>query len=191
MLGGVLILLLVTVLAEIPVVEAVAAPTEQFGVDDCSLYCAAFPELSVSRHLAPQERVRYDNARLQDGLATTAWVVDGGLGEWFEFVFRSGEGQHLEPRLGVNTLYILNGYRKSEAHWREHARVRELEVVVDGAARARVRLLDNSQPQRVVLPNLPLHPDLSVRFVVRGLYPGSRFKETAISEVRLDGYGHH
>ena len=170
---------------------AVSAPTEEFCVDCCNLYCAAGPTLTVSKHLAPQGRVRYDAARLDDGHPTTAWVAADGVGEWFEFEFKPGEGQSLHGRIGVNEVYILNGYAKSPSHWREHSRVKDLDLLIDGALRAHIALADDSKPQLVSLPDIPLHPNLKLRFVVRSVYPGVRYQELAVSEVRLDGYGHH
>lgn len=186
-----LLLLLAGAAETLPLVEGVPAPAEEFCVECCSLYCAAVPTLSVSRHLESQHRLRYGADRLEDGLASTAWVVDALLGEWFQFVFEPTEYQHLEPTLGVDSLYIMNGYRKSPEHWRDHARIRELELLVDGTARARLLLLDTPTPQRLELPRIPLHAQLTLRFVVRGVYSGDRFQELAVSEVRVDGYGHH
>jgi hypothetical protein len=186
-----LVFLFVAAAADVPRLVATVEPGEEFCVDCCSLYCAAGPTLSVSKHLAAQDRARYDAARLEDGHRTTAWVVSNGIAEWFQFEFQPGEGQTLNPRLGVNEVYILNGYAKSPSHWRDHARAKDLDLLVDGKLFARIALRDESKPQLVSLPNIPLHANLTLRFLVRSIYPGARFQELAISEVRLDGYGAH
>lgn len=174
-----------------PLLEATLAPEEEFCVECCSLYCAAPPELSVSAHLAPQAAARYAGESASDGLGETAWIVRGGAEEWLQLRFVDGEDVRLSSRLGVDQLFLLNGYGKSDTHWRDHSRIRELELLVDGIVVARIRLLDDPRPQRVALPKTPLHNGLSLRFVVKALYPGTRFAETAVSEVRVDGYGHH
>jgi hypothetical protein len=176
---------------EVASLQSVSVPQEGFCVDCCNLYCAAAPTLSVSHHLSARDATRYDAAQLGDGYLQTAWVVSNGPGEWFEFSFLPGEGQILEPKIGVSELYFQNGYAKNPAHWRDHARVRRLELQVDGVTRATIALPDQITPQRVSLPQLPLHPNLTLRFVVRSVYPGARFSEAAISEARVDGCGHH
>jgi hypothetical protein len=186
-----LMLLLAAVPAEVPRLVATPEPAEEFCVDCCNLYCAAAPTLSVSRHLKSQGRVSYDATRLEDGHKGTAWVASNGVSEWFQFEFRPGEGQSLHSQLGVNEVYILNGYAKSPSHWREHSRAKDLDLLVDGAVQARISLLDDAKPQLVALPNIPLHPHLTLRFVVVSVYPGEKFQEMALSEVRLDGYGAH
>ena len=186
-----LALILAVAPADVPQLQAVSVPTEEFCVDCCNLYCAACPTLSVSHHLAPQGRAQYDAARLEDGHPTTAWVVSEGVSEWFQFKFEPGEGQNLHQSIGVNELLLLNGYAKSPGHWRDHARAKDLDLVVDGVVRAHITLLDDSKPQSVALPKIPLHPDLTLRFIVRSVYAGAKFNELALSEARIDGYGHH
>jgi hypothetical protein len=189
------LLVVLAVAPEVPVLRAVSEPTEEFCVECCSLYCAASPSLRVSRYLPLQQSNRYDASVLEDGKGATAWVVKGGPGEWFEFVFEP-EGFHPDvpvdnKRTGVNALYLWNGYNKSGARWREHARAHELQLSVNGEAVAAVVLLDDSRPQRVDLPPTLLRRGMRFRFTVTSVYAGDRYNELAISEVRLDGYGHH
>lgn len=183
--------LLVAAHPRLETLRFVGDPSEDFCVECCSLYCAAYPTSAVSNHLGPQDHVRYDAARLGDGHSQTAWVARGGIGEWVELAFLSGADRSFGGQKAVTKVYILNGYLKSESHWREHARVRSMDLLVDGVPRHRLLLLDTREPQRVDLPPIPLHERLALRFVVRDVYAGSRFNEVAVSEIRVDGIGHH
>jgi hypothetical protein len=122
-------------------------------------------------------------------------VVRHGPGQWLEFEFEPS-GLHPDfplnnTRTGVNALYIWNGYNKSPQHWREHGRVRTLELAVDGVPYAVIAMLDDARPQRVDLPPTLIRRGMRLRLTIRETYRGSRFDETAMSEARLDGYGHH
>jgi len=190
-MSAVLVALLLASAADLPRIASVASPDEEFSIENCSLYCAVSPTTAVSRSLEAQGRVHYDASRLDDGRPSTAWVVGGGPGEWFQFTFTPGAEQRQSGRLGVSVVYILNGYAKSPQHWRDHSRVKELELQVDGTAMAVLSLPDERTPQMVRLPDLPMRRTLVLRFLVKSVYPGARFQELAISEVRIDGYGHH
>jgi hypothetical protein len=189
------VLLAVSTAADLPVVQAVLEPKEEFCVECCSLYCAATPTVSVSSHLPPQHRNEYGAAVLEDGKGQTAWVVEHGSGEWFEFGFEAS-GFHPDipednQRTGVNRLYVWNGYGKTPSRWREHARARRLRLDVDGRPVALITLLDDSCPQRVDLPPTLLRHGMRFRFTVVDVFPGTSVDELAVSETRLDGYGHH
>jgi hypothetical protein len=180
---------------ELPVLHAVSEPNEGFCLECCSLYCAADAKVRVSGHLAPQHRSGYGAESLADGKGQTAWVVAHGPGEWFELVFEAS-GFHPDvpesnARTGVDRLYLWNGYNKSPERWREHARAHHLRVDVDDRPLAIVSLLDERRPQRVDLPRTLLRRGMRFRFTIVDVFPGSRFDELAVSEVRLDGYGHH
>jgi hypothetical protein len=181
--------------AELLKLSATLEPKEDFGVNNCSLYCAAYPKITVSAQLQSYSRNHYGAKKLADGEKTTAWIVAGGPREWIEFAFEP-EGFHpdvpkVNRRLGVDKLYILNGYAKSPQHWKEHSRVHELELSVDGRPVSTIVLLDHNSPQTVDLPPTLLQRGMRFRFTIRTIFPGSRYQETAVSEIRLDGYGHH
>lgn len=181
--------------AQLPRIQAVTEPGEPFCVDCCSLYCAAVPTLKVSTHLSPQAGNEYGSTVLEDGKGETAWVTRSGVGEWFEFVFEA-DGMHPgvpveNDRTGVDRIILWNGYNETPERWREHARIRQLRLEVDGRAIVLLELLDLPQPQRIDLPPTLLHRGIRFRFVVTSTFPGARFDEAAVSEARLDGYGHH
>ena len=183
------------IVAGLPESHAVLEPTWEFCVDCCSLYCAAAPTLKISDHLSPRSGNAYGATELEDGRTDTAWVVRRGPGAWFEFAFEpAGFHPGLPPnntRTGVDRLYVSNGYNKSPRHWREHARIRQLLLAVDGRDVAMISLLDDQRPQRVDLPRTLLHRGITFRFTIVTTCKGDRFDETAVSEVHIDGYGHH
>jgi hypothetical protein len=189
------LLLMISGIPELPALQAVLQSDEDFCVECCSLYCAASPTPRVSSHLEPHHRDSYGPEALADGKGQTAWVVARGPGEWFELVFEPA-GFHPDvpennTRTGVDRLYLWNGYNKSPERWREHARVHHLRLDVDDRPVAVLTLLDEQRPQRVDLPRTLLRRGMHFRFTVLDVFPGNRFDELAVSEVRLDGFGHH
>ena len=64
-------------------------------------------------------------------------------------------------------------------------------LAVDGRDVAMISLLDDQRPQRVDLPRTLLHRGITFRFTIVTTCKGDRFDETAVSEVHIDGYGHH
>ncbi|MCC6491112.1 MAG: hypothetical protein IT364_26730 [Candidatus Hydrogenedentes bacterium] len=181
--------------ATAPTFHVALDPDADFNPESCSLYCMAYPSESVSEHIPSQGKVHYDAGQIRDGEPKTAWVVKDGPTSWLEFTFKDS-GFHPDfdenwKRTGVDTLYILNGYNKSPEHWRNHARIRELELSVNGSSLGVITLLDSSKPQAVTLPKTLLQRGMRFRFTVRSVYPGAKFPELAVSEARLDGYGHH
>ena len=180
---------------ELPILQAVPQPDEEFCVECCSLYCAAYPTVRVSSHLPLQHRNEYGAEVLADGKRQTAWVVAHGPGEWFELAFEASGFHPGVPEdnksTGVDRLYLWNGYNKSPEHWRDHARAKHLRLDVDERPVAVITLLDEERPQRVGLPRTLLRRGMRFRFTIVDVFPGRRFDELAVSEVRLDGYGHH
>jgi hypothetical protein len=94
----------------------------------------------------------------------------------------------------MTKLIIINGYAKNDRAWSENSRVKTLELLVNGATRGFLRLKDSAAVQEFkVGPFYPSHehPAYTVRLVIRDVYLGTKYQDTAISEIDLDGVDVH
>jgi hypothetical protein len=192
--------------AQVPLVEATV--DEAFGAAmleesegelfaGCSLGCAYGWTTEASSHLAPQGDNAYDVTKLEDFSARTAWVegAEGdGIGERLVFTIQPNEpGAETEEDVGNRPvpfwgLDLVNGYAKDEATWRRNGRVRELLLSINGAPAARLLLQDSRLPQSASLPpGLEVGPGDVVALEIRAVYPGERYRDTALTELVLHG----
>lgn len=165
-----------------------------FGCGDCSVYCAIEGEYSLqsSSYLEPQNRNRYEIKQLDDYNLQTAWIEGNegyGMHEWFEFKFDKTDFSKTE--LAVNGLYLFNGYRKSMKHWKENSRFKKLKLLVDGQVYAILVLADTYKIQTASFEEIKLKKGTSVRFEVMEFYPGDKYKDAALSELKFKGVHHH
>jgi hypothetical protein len=135
--------------------------------------------LCASSVLPPQGRNRYGVGRALDFNEKTAWV---------EGVKGNGEGEWLELDLGseshFQTLNLVNGYAKSNRAFSSNGRVRALRVETADGLDLRLQLKDSMRQQSFRLPRKVVSPWL--RLTILSVYPGSRWQDTAISEVWVD-----
>ncbi len=194
----------------LPVVQAVAKPgflsspidfTEDVVpvellefLPGCSWYCGvSIDTVYASSTLESSGSNRYDAINAHDFDWRTAWVegVEGdGIGESLTYVFDFTS----EPnwKRGLTTLLIANGYKKNERVWQANGRVSSLRVYIDNHSVADVNLIDTAEIQTVSLTEIPLGGQrISVRFEITGVYPGTRYADTAISLLMFDGTGVH
>lgn len=137
------------------------------------------PDARASSSLAPQGANRYEVKNLDDDSPFTAWVegVDGdGIGEWIEFTHASHE-----PAWGCgDQLTVVNGYQKSPTSFKQNSRVKSMNLMVNGTPRGRVLLEDRMGEQ--IIP-LPVQQGDRIRLTIAEVYPGSKYKDTALTEV--------
>ena len=123
--------------------------------------------------LAPQGKKTYMASNMGDDDPTTAWVegkAGSGTGEWLEVDFIMGEG----------VCYILNGYQSSKAAFTNNGRVKKFAVLFEGKEVGTIELLDVFGIQEFTIPEK--YRDGKLRFVIRDVYPGAKYTDTAISE---------
>ena len=165
-----------------------------FGCGDCSVYCAIEGEYNLhsSSHLEPQDGNRYEIKQLDDYNLQTAWIegVDGyGNDEWLEFRFDKIDFS--ETEIAIDGLYLFNGYRKSLKHWKENSRVKKLKVIVDGQDYVVLNLADTDKFQTANFGEIKIKKDTSIRFEIVEVYPGRKYKDVALSELKFTGVHHH
>lgn len=127
----------------------------------------------VSSSLAPQGTKSYIARNLGDDDPTTAWVegVPGnGVGEWIESAETLGDG----------LCYIINGYQSSKAAFTNNGRVKSFTVFSNGKEVGVIVLLDVFGIQSFTIPQA--YRNGRLRFVIREVYPGAKYQDTAISE---------
>lgn len=132
----------------------------------------------VSSLLDPQFGNRYGAGNLFDANPSSAWV---------EGVGGQGEGQAIvlvfdTPR-APSVLELVNGYTKSDDIYYKNSRVRILEIASSAGEQFTLTLEDTQDWQSIRLP--AMKESAWVALTIRGVYPGSKYQDTAISELRL------
>ena len=121
------------------------------------------------RHYAP--RLAFDND------TSTAWVPSkSGAGEWIEARFQ-------QPTQ-LTSVSIYGGYGVDLPRYRSNNRVRQLRLTFSTGFSRVLKLEDEPRFQRF---ELPAHPTMEwIRFEIISVYPGAKFDETPISEIKFN-----
>lgn len=175
----------------------------------CSHLCYYENELSVknaSSTLFSNNNNKYTINNLTDGDPRTVWAEgkdDYGIGEFFEVDFHHYYGV---------TSYILNGHQKSIELWKNNSRVKTFKVYYNNEPFCYLELDDNMQKQFFAF-NIFFYSDLdldqfkkyssydvikkmrqdfleggaviaSFKFEIIDIYPGEKWKDVCISELK-------
>jgi hypothetical protein len=158
-----------------PVVHA-TRPTSTS--EQCALRPAAsgVERYCASSVLPPQFGNSYQVQNLFAGSSTQAWVegqAGQGIGEWIVVEFNS-------PRL-ASGLVIENGYQKDQHIYSENSRVQAIEVRFSQGYAETFLLADRFGAQTIAFAK----PTVAswVQIIIRNVYPGSRYTDTAISKL--------
>lgn len=170
----------------------------------CSWYCGAVYSTKVSSYLKTIGNNIYTEESLDDD-TRTAWVegVPGyGIGEYIEFTF-----PYYGPRATSCTL--VNGYYKDDITWKKNSRVKTFNVYENDTLIAIVHLKDTKNIQTFDFPHpIPnrkesedrgpiLNKDetfnkpVKLKFVIKDVYKGDKYDDTAISSIIFDGLDVH
>lgn len=140
-------------------------------------YAAGGFDYCVSSVLKPQYGNTYGPANLVDEDLRTAWV---------EGVGGQGEGESITVDLGgpqqVSGIQLMNGYHKNARIFAVNSRVRSAIVRFSNGSWREVRLKDAPGVQELRFS--PVEATW-VQFEIRSVYPGSKYKDTAITEFRV------
>ncbi len=191
---------------QIPVFKAVQAKDTDFmgEIDNgpsevlpgCSWYCGGnVTGFKASSSLAPVNSISYAAKKAHDFDITTAWVEGKpghGIGEYIEYTIDMTP-DNASKNLGITQIILANGYKKTKITWEENARVKKLKMVVNGKTYGMLELLDAFEFQVIDIGKIMLPPRkiTTIRFEIVEVYPGSKFQDTAISELLFDGFGVH
>ncbi|MGV3598800.1 MAG: NADase-type glycan-binding domain-containing protein [Bacteroidota bacterium] len=154
----------------------------------CSWYCGTELDTGYSSSFLATKNSSYPVENIHDFDVSTAWVEGKkgyGIGEKITFEF----SQNNPP---LTTVFIYNGYMKTEKTWTENSRVRTLKMYVNNKPYALLHLEDTIGKQRFNIDTLkPNNQPLILTFEIYDVYKGSLYDETAISEINFDGTGVH
>lgn len=135
-------------------------------------------KISASSVLSPV--TAYQPANLFDSKYDFAWSTDGnntdGINEELSLVFPS--------KINLSGLYVWNGYQRSTTHFKKNARVKTMIVSSDSGAEQKVSLSSMSGLQKIKFTN-PLLGVLNLKLKIKDIFPGSKYKDVLISELRL------
>ena len=164
---------------------------ELYGTS-CSWYCGGdLKSITSSSELKPVGKLDYKASNAADFNHMTAWVegAEGtGKGEFIEYTFTGSS-----PR--ITTVKILNGYCKNQQTWEQNGRVKSLKMYNNDIPVLTLELEDSRTLQCFNIGTFGEHnpnaPDWKLRFEILDVYPGSKFEDTAISELYFDGIDVH
>jgi TIR domain/F5/8 type C domain len=162
---------------ENPAPATVEPPRPHAANEDCSR--SGDTTLCASSVLPAAQGNIYGPRNLTDGNDKTAWVEgsDGqGLGEFVVLEFDSARA--------VRGLAIRNGYDKSPDIFTKNSRVKDIELRFSSGDSIEATLKDEPGTQYVTLSQ-PIRAKW-IELVIRSVYPGSKYSDTAINELSVD-----
>ena len=153
----------------------------------CSWYCGGGNyKIKASSSLGDSYKAEFAN----DLSYKTAWVEgkkDEGIGEYLEYYFKNDS-----PR--ITEIIISNGYMKSEETWKNNNRVKKLKLYVNSVPFGILNLKDSRTDQYFSVGTLGHNKngtDLILKFEILEVYKGSKYNDTAITEIYFDGIDVH
>ena len=153
----------------------------------CSWYCGGGNyKIKASSSLGDSYKVEFAN----DLSYKTAWVEgkkDEGIGDYLEYYFKNDS-----PR--ITEIIISNGYMKSEETWKNNNRVKKIKLYVNGVPLGVLNLKDSRTDQHFSVGTLGHNKngtDLILKFEILEVYKGSKYNDTAITEIYFDGIDVH
>jgi hypothetical protein len=119
----------------------------------------------------------YDIDNIFDNDDNTAWVegAEGdGIGEWVQFDF--------DKEYKVGRIDIISGYSKSRAIFKANNRIKNLELIFSDGSKISLDLKDTMDLQQI---KIEPRVTKSIKFVIKDVYKGSKYKDACISEMKL------
>ena len=130
------------------------------------------------------EGVSYAASNVADHKVSTVWVEGqegSGLGSWVQLDFP-------EER-EITSLTIWNGNWYSWDFWNRHNRAKEIEIELSDQTVHKFTLKDEKVPETISLPSAVRVSWLKIK--IKGIYRGSTFNDTCISEVVVNDSRSH
>jgi hypothetical protein len=163
----------------------------------CSWYCGGYVKrIYASVELSPNGKTTYTAKNAHDFDKDTAWIPkkgDYGIGAYLAYEFNFDKEKNYDGHLGVTTILMANGYKKSKILWEANSRVKKLRMYVNGKPYHDILLLDSFEIQTIDIGEIMFPPrkTTTLKFEIIEVYPGKKYKETAISELVFEGIGVH
>jgi hypothetical protein len=167
-----------------------------FGAE-CNFYCGCnYDTVIASSALEPQGNRSYEAWNAADLSYETAWVegrIGYGIGEWIEYQFPANN-----PR--ITTMIFCNGYVRTQKAWEENGRVKKMMVTINGKEFTTLHFDDVYAEQYFDVGKIgwdhnkganPSTEPIKIRFTILDVYPGTKYEDTAITEIYFDGIDVH
>jgi hypothetical protein len=90
----------------------------------------------------------------------------------------------------ITTVYILNGYVKSNSAWSANSRVKKLKVYYNNKPIAILELQNSRSMQWFDIGTVGRTgsgPRWSLKFEILEVYPGTKYQDTVISDIMFNG----
>jgi len=163
-------------------------PPEDNELSMCSLGCAMGWHTKVSSSLKAQGKNNYDVRNIDDFRVNTAWVAGNkgyGIGETITYTFTKEDFDKAKigNRINFNGFLILNGYCKNKKVWKENSRVKRIRISHNEEVIFEAILHDSMNLQEIAFGNVYLKPGDTVTVTILDIYPGTKYQDTAISEL--------
>ena len=133
----------------------------------------------MSSALPPAQGNNYGARNLTDGNDDTAWVEGSsgqGAGDFVVVEFDT-------PRT-VRGVTVRNGYAKNADIFGKNSRVKDVELIFSSGDSLQATLTDQAGAQHVSLSRA-VKPKW-VQLIIRSVYPGWKYSDTALNELRAD-----
>jgi len=128
----------------------------------------------VSSTLSPKDS--YDVMNLFDSRFEYAWASDR-LAKGVTFSFQFDREERIE------SIKLWNGYQRSGVHCYSNSRVKEMQVLIDGALSETLSVKDEMGPQVLALKK-PVKTK-GLKLVCSKAYPGKTYQDLVLSEMRF------
>lgn len=135
-------------------------------------------DVSASSELQDDSGVSYAVKNVKDRKQSTAWFeseTGSGLGSWVQL--------DLDGTQSVVGFRIWNGYWLTSEMWQRNNRVKELEVELADGTKHHFTLTDDMKVEELRFPSSV--QTSSLKFRIKGIYKGSTFADTSISEIQV------
>lgn len=113
-----------------------------------------------------------------DGTLQNAWVegaVGYGIGEWIQFSFNG--------TYTVSGIKIYSGYQKSTDIYQKNSRPQDVRIVFSDGTEESFTLDDIDGIQTIYFTK-GMNTDMLTLYI-ESVYPGTKYEDTAISEINL------
>lgn len=144
--------------------------------------------ISASSSLKSSGGIKYIAENVNDHKNFTAWVegkTGYGIGEYLLFTYDFLKIER--PDFQLDQIILQNGYCKSPALWKANSRVKRLSVYFNGDLHVTLNLKDSNEKQVLEIPNIALQGNKihTIKIKIEDIYKGTKYKDTAISELYL------
>ena len=165
---------------------------ESFGEGDDGIYNILEPTVQSSSDFN-ENGITFNAQNIHDFNLYKPWIEgtkNYGIGEYVEFTFDLKESSIKEDSaFSINSFFIINGYRKSIQIWRNNSRVKKLKMYINNVPFAYILLADTYKFQTVKFNDywIKYGNKTIIKFEIIEVYPGEKYKNTAISELEFSG----